>query len=148
MTQQMKYFYELTISSSPHIHSPQTTTTIMRDVLIALIPALLGSVWFFGFRVLLVTLISMAACVLFEWGWCRIMKKPSHIYDLSALVTGALLAFVCPPTIPYWCIVLGDFFAIIVVKQLFGGIGKNFLNPALAGRAFMFSWPVFMNTWV
>ena len=66
MTQQMKYFYELTISSSPHIHSPQTTTTIMRDVLIALIPALLGSVWFFGFRVLLVTLISMAACVLFD----------------------------------------------------------------------------------
>ena len=148
MAQQMKYFYELTISSSPHVHSPQTTTTIMRDVLIALIPAMLGSVYFFGIRPLLVTLISMAACVFFEWGWCRVLKKPSRIYDLSALVTGALLAFVCPPTIPYWCIILGDFFAIIVVKQLFGGIGKNFLNPALAGRAFMFSWPVFMSTWV
>ena len=148
MAQQMKYFYELTISSSPHVHSPVTTTTIMRDVLIALAPALVGSVYFFGLRALLVTLISMAACLFFEWGWCRVMKKPNRIYDLSALVTGALLAFVCPPTIPYWCIILGDFFAIILVKQLFGGIGKNFLNPALAGRAFMFSWPVFMNTWV
>ena len=148
MAGQMKYFYELTISSSPHVHSPQTTTTIMRDVLIALIPALLGSVFFFGFRPLLVTLISAAACVFFEWGWCRLLKKPNRIYDLSALVTGVLLAFVCPPTIPYWCIIIGDFFAIIVVKQLFGGIGKNFLNPALAGRAFMFSWPVFMSTWV
>ena len=145
---QMKYFYELTISSSPHIHSPQTTTTIMRDVLIALVPALVGSVCFFGFRPLLVTLISAAACVFFEWAWSRITKRPNRIYDLSAMVTGVLLAFVCPPTIPYWCIILGDFFAIIVVKQLFGGIGKNFLNPALAGRAFMFSWPVLMSTWV
>ena len=148
MAGQMKYFYELTISSSPHVHSPQTTTTIMRDVLIALVPALLGSVYFFGFRPLLVTLISAAACVFFEWSWCRLLKKPSRIYDLSAMVTGVLLAFVCPPTIPYWCVIIGDFFAIIVVKQLFGGIGKNFLNPALAGRAFMFSWPVFMSTWV
>ena len=148
MAKQMKYFYELTISSSPHVHSPQTTTTIMRDVLIALIPALLGSVWFFGFRPLMVTLISIASCVFFEWGWCQLLHKPNRVYDLSAMVTGALLAFVCPPTIPYWCVILGDFFAIIVVKQLFGGIGKNFLNPALAGRAFMFSWPVFMSTWV
>ena len=148
MAQQMKYFYELTISSSPHVHSPVTTTTIMRDVLIALIPAALGSVYFFGPRALVVTILSMAACLFFEWGWCKVMKKPNRIYDLSALVTGALLAFVCPPTIPYWCVVLGDFFAIIVVKQLFGGIGKNFLNPALAGRAFMFSWPVYMSTWV
>ena len=148
MARDMKYFYELTISSSPHIHSPQTTTTIMRDVLIALAPAMAGGVYFFGFRALLVTLISMAAGVLFEWGYCRILKKPSRVYDLSALVTGALLAFVCPPTIPYWCIILGDLFAIVIVKQLFGGIGKNFLNPALAGRAVLFSWPVFMSTWV
>lgn len=148
MAQQMKYFYELTISSSPHAHSPETTTTIMRDVLIALCPALLGSVYFFGLRALMVTLVSMAACVFFEWGYCRVMKIQNRLYDLSALVTGALLAFVCPVTIPYWTIVLGDFFGIVVVKQLFGGIGKNFLNPALAGRAFMFSWPVFMSTWV
>ncbi len=145
---QMKYFYELTISSSPHIHSPETTTTIMRDVLIALLPALLGSVYYFGFRALMVTLISAAACVFFEWGYCKLMKRPNHIYDLSAVVTGVLLAFVCPPTIPYWVVILGDFFAIVLVKQLFGGIGYNFLNPALAGRAFMFSWPVFMSTWV
>lgn len=145
---QMKYFYELTISSSPHVHSPVTTRTIMRDVLIALAPALAGSVYFFGFRALMVTLVSVAACVFFEWGWCRIMKKDSKLYDFSAMVTGALLAFVCPVTIPYWALILGDFFAIIVVKMLFGGLGRNIVNPALAGRAFMFSWPVLMNTWV
>ena len=145
---QMKYYYELTISSSPHVHSPVTTQTIMRDVLIALAPALIGSIYFFGTRALMVTLVSAAACVFFEWAWCRTMKQHCKIYDLSAVVTGVLLAFVCPPTIPYWMIILGDLFAIILVKMLFGGIGKNFVNPALAGRAFMFSWPVAMSTWV
>ena len=145
---QMKYFYELTISSSPHAHSPVTTQTIMRDVLIALIPALLGSIYFFGFRALLVTLVSAAACVFFEWGFCKIRKLHCKIYDLSAVVTGVLLAFVCPVTIPYWTIILGDFFAIVLVKMLFGGLGKNIVNPALAGRAFLFSWPVLMSNWV
>ncbi len=145
---QMKYFYELTISSSPHVHSPVTTQTIMRDVLIALVPALVGSVYFFGFRSLLVTLVSAAACVFFEWGWCKLMKQNCKVYDLSAVVTGVLLAFVCPVTIPYWTIIIGDFFAIVVVKMLFGGLGRNIVNPALAGRAFMFSWPVLMSTWV
>ena len=145
---QMKYFYELTISSSPHVHSPVTTQTIMRYVLIALTPALVGSVVFFGFRALLVTLISAAACVFFEWLYCRLMKLDCKVYDLSAVVTGVLLSFVCPPTIPYWMIIVGDAFAIILVKMLFGGIGKNIVNPALAGRAFMFSWPVAMSTWV
>ena len=145
---QMKYYYELTISSSPHMHSPVTTKTIMRDVLIALVPALIGSVYFFGLRALMVTLVSAAACVCFEWLWCRLMKQDNKTYDLSAAVTGVLLAFVCPPTIPYWIIILGDLFAIILVKMLFGGIGKNFVNPALAGRAFMFSWPAAMSTWV
>ena len=144
----MKYFYELTISSSPHMHSPVTTKTIMRDVLIALLPALIGSIVFFGFRALLVTMVSVASCVFFEWLWCRLMKRDDKTYDLSAAVTGVLLAFVCPPTIAYWMIVLGALFAIILVKMLFGGIGKNFVNPALAGRAFMFSWPVAMSTWV
>ena len=143
-----KYFYELTISSSPHVHSPVTTQTIMRDVLIALSPALLGSIYFFGFRALLVTLISAAACVFFEWAYCKLTKAPCKIYDLSAVVTGTLLAFVCPVTIPYWCIIIGDFFAIIVVKQVFGGIGRNIVNPALASRAFMFSWPALMTRWV
>ena len=145
---QMKYFYELTISSSPHVHAPMSTRTIMRDVLIALMPALLGSIFFFGFRALLVTLVSVTACIFFEWAYCKIVKTPNKIYDMSAMVTGVLIAFVCPVTVPYWCIILGDLFAIVLVKQLFGGIGKNIVNPALAARAFMFSWPVIMNTWV
>ena len=145
---QMKYYYELTISSSPHVHSPVSTRTIMRDVLIALLPALIGSVYFFGLRALMVTLVSVASCVFFEWLWCKLMKRDCKVYDMSAMVTGVLLAFVCPPTIPYWTIILGDFFAIILVKMLFGGIGRNVVNPALAGRAFMFSWPVLMSTWV
>jgi len=145
---QMKYFYELTISSSPHVHGPATTQTIMRDVLIALTPALIGSVCFFGFRALLVTLVSVAACVFFEWAWCKLLKLNCKVYDMSSMVTGVLIAFVCPVTIPYWCLIIGDFFAIIVVKMLFGGLGKNFVNPALAARAFMFGWPVLMTTWV
>ena len=145
---QMKYYYELTISSSPHVHSPVTTQTIMRDVLIALTPALIGSVYFFGFRALMVTLVSVASCMFFEWGYIKLMKQHCKVYDLSAAVTGVLLAFVCPPTIEYWMIILGAAFAILLVKMLFGGIGKNVVNPALAGRAFMFSWPVAMSTWV
>ena len=144
----MKYNYELTISSSPHAHSATTTQTVMRDVLIALLPALIGSVYFFGLRALMVTLVSAAACVFFEWGYRKMMKLDDTTWDLSAVVTGVLLAFVCPVTIPYWAIILGDLFAIVLVKQLFGGIGKNFVNPALAGRAFMFSWPVAMSTWI
>ena len=144
----MKYYYELTISSSPHVHSPVTTQTIMRDVLIALAPAMLGSVYFFGPRALTVTLVSVLACFLFEKLWCKLMKQDDKTYDLSACVTGVLLAFVCPPTIAYWQIILGAAFAILLVKMLFGGIGRNIVNPALAGRAFMFSWPVAMSTWV
>ncbi len=145
---QMKYFYELTISSSPHVHSKTTTRTIMRDVLLALLPALCGAVYFFGLRALTVTLVSMSACVFFEWAYRKIMKLDSTVYDMSALVTGALLAFCCPVTIPYWCLIIGDAVAILLVKQLFGGIGQNFMNPALLARAFLFSWPVVMNTWV
>ena len=144
----MKYFYELTISSSPHVHSSTTTQTIMRDVLIALTPALIGSVYFFGFRALTVTAVSVAACVFFEWLYCKLLKVNCKIYDLSAVVTGVLLAFVCPVTIPYWTIIFGAAFAIMLVKMLFGGLGRNIVNPALAGRAFMFSWPVLMSTWV
>ena len=148
MANQMKYYYELTISSSPHTHSKATTQTIMRDVLIALLPALGGAVFFFGLRALLVTLISVSTCVFLEWLWCKVTKQFSMVYDMSAMVTGVLLAFVCPVTIPYWMIMIGDFFAIIIVKMLFGGIGRNVVNPALAGRAFLLSWPVAMTTWV
>ena len=145
---QMKYYYELTISSSPHAHTKTTTQTIMRDVLIALAPALLGSVFFFGIRALVVVLVSVMGCFLFEKLWCKWMKQEDQTYDLSACVTGVLLAYVCPPTIAYWQLLIGDFFAIIVVKMLFGGVGRNMFNPALASRAFLFSWPVAMSTWV
>ena len=145
---QMKYFYELTISSSPHVHSSTTTKTIMRDVLIALVPALVMGIYVFGLRALTVTAVSMAACYFFEWLYCKMTGMHCKVYDLSACVTGALLAFVCPVTIPYWTIVLGAAFAILLVKMLFGGLGRNIVNPALAGRAFMFSWPVLMSTWI
>ena len=145
---QMKYQYELTISSSPHVHSKTTTQVIMRDVLIGLIPAMFMAVYVFGFRALTVTAVSVAACVFFEWLYCKMTGMHCKIYDLSACVTGVLLAFVCPVTIPYWTIILGAAFAILLVKMLFGGLGRNIVNPALAGRAFMFSWPVLMSTWV
>ena len=138
----------LSVSSSPHIRASQSTASIMRDVCIALLPALIASVYFFGFRALTVVLVSVAACVFFEWGYRKIMKLDCTIGDGSAVVTGLLLAFVCPVTMPYWAIIVGDFIAIIVTKQLFGGIGKNFMNPALVGRAFLFSWAVLMTTWV
>lgn len=145
---QMKYFYELTISGSPHAHGATTTRTIMRDVLIALTPACIGSVYFFGFRALVLILMSAAACVFFEWAYRKAMKLDCTVGDLSAAVTGVLLALVCPVSVPYWVVLIGDLFAIVLVKQLFGGIGKNFVNPALAARAFLFSWPVAMTTWV
>ena len=145
---QMKYFYELTISSSPHVHSSTTTQTIMRDVLIALAPAMAVGTYVFGLRALTVTAVSVLACVFFEWLYCKMTGMHCKIYDLSACVTGVLLAFVCPVTIPYWTIILGAAFAILLVKMLFGGLGRNIVNPALAGRAFMFSWPVLMSTWV
>ena len=139
----------LTVASSPHVASPIDTQNLMRDVLIALVPALVFGVVFFGPRALVATIVSVIACEFFEWAYRKIMKKSTVNGDLSAAVTGVLLAFVCAPTLPYWMLVIGDFFAIVVVKQLFGGLGKNFLNPALAGRAFlMLCYPVAMTTWV
>jgi electron transport complex protein RnfD len=138
----------LSISVSPHIRSDEDTRSIMLDVLIALVPALGVAAYMFGFRAILVTLVSCAACVFFEWAYRKLLKKPKSIGDLSAVVTGTLLAYCLPVTIPLWILIIGDFFAIIVVKQLFGGLGKNFMNPALAGRVFLFSWPVVMNTWM
>lgn len=138
----------LTISSSPHVHSPNSTRRLMFDVCLALVPALIAAIWYFGWRCLTVVMVSVAACVFFEWAYRKIMKKENACADLSAVVTGILLAFVCPPTIPYWVAILGALFAIVLVKQLFGGIGQNIVNPALAARAFLFSWPLFMNTWI
>lgn len=139
---------EMTLSSSPHVRHADSTRTIMRDVLLALLPALGGAVWFFGLRALVLALVSVAGCVFFEWFYRRLMHLDGTVGDLSAAVTGLLLAMVCPVTTPYWVILIGDLFAIVLVKQLFGGIGKNFMNPALAARAFLFSWPAIMTTWV
>ena len=138
----------LSVAMSPHATSPVGTQSLMLDVLIALVPALCISVYFFGPRALIATLISVIGCEVFEWGYRKLMKQPCANKDLSAAVTGVLVAFVCPVTLPYWTLLIGDFFAIVVVKQLFGGLGKNFLNPALAGRAFlMLCYPVAMTTW-
>ena len=138
----------LTVSSSPHIRSKTNTQSIMLDVIIALLPALCVSVYIFGLRALLVVAISVFASVFFEWAYRKLMKKDKTIGDLSAVVTGLLLAFCLPATAPWWLPIVGAFFAIVIVKQLYGGIGKNFLNPALAGRAFLFSWPVAMTSWM
>ncbi|MDR1117141.1 MAG: RnfABCDGE type electron transport complex subunit D [Oscillospiraceae bacterium] len=134
------------VSSSPHSSAQDGTGSIMLDVIIALTPALIVSVFFFGMRALTLTLVSAAACIAFEWIYRRLMKKTSSVHDLSAVVTGILLAYNLPVNAPYWICIVGAAFAIIIVKQLYGGIGKNFMNPALTARAFLFSWPAIMNT--
>ena len=139
---------KLKASSSPHIRSNEDVRSIMLDVIIAMIPALVAAVYYFGARALTVTVVSVVACVFFEWLYRKIMNKPQSIGDLSAVVTGMLLAFVCPVSVAYWALIIGDAFAIIIVKQLYGGLGKNFMNPALGARAFMFSWAGMMGTWV
>ncbi len=137
----------LTVGPSPHIKNPETTTTVMLDVLIALIPAFLWGVYVFGTRAFVIGVISVAAAVGFEAATQFLLQCPITIRDLSAAVTGLLLAMNLPVTVPLWMPVIGSFFAIVVVKQLFGGIGKNFVNPALAARVFLFSWAGEMSTW-
>ncbi len=140
---------KLIATSNPHIRGSETTRSIMLDVIIAMLPALIWAVIKFGVESLILTLVSVIGCMFFEWGYRAIMKRPQSVGDLSAVVTGMLLSFVCPPTTPLWMILIGDFFAIVVVKQLFGGIGKNFVNPALAGRAFLLgSYAGVMTTWI
>ncbi|MDE7262855.1 MAG: RnfABCDGE type electron transport complex subunit D [Oscillospiraceae bacterium] len=135
-------------STSPHIRTKDGAGHIMGEVVIAMLLPLVFGVYNFGARALAVTLVSVAGCCLFEWLYRALLRKNNTLGDLSAVVTGMLIAFVCPVTIPYWIVLVGDFFAIVVVKQLFGGVGKNFLNPALAARAFMLSWAGEMSTWV
>ncbi len=130
----------LTVSPSPHIVSPDTTATVMFDVILALLPAFLWGVYVFGIRALAVMAVSVAACVGFEAAAQFLLHRPVTIRDLSAVVTGLLLAMNLPVSVPLWMPVVGGFFAIVVVKQLFGGIGCNFVNPALAARVFLFSW--------
>lgn len=125
------------ISSSPHIRDKETTTNLMGQVLVALMPATVVGVFNFGSSAFIIILISILSCVIFEALFEKITKRKNTVLDLSAAVTGLLLALNLPPEVPYWMPVLGSFFAIIVVKQLFGGLGQNFMNPALAARCFL-----------
>ena len=137
------------VSSSPHIKSSKTVQSVMRDVIIALTPALLGAVLFFSFRALVIVAVSVSSCVLFEFLYNLIFKKPQSVSDLSAVVTGMLLGFNMPVTAPVYLPVIGAAFAIIVVKMLYGGLGKNIANPALCGRIFLFlSFSSYMTNWV
>ena len=139
----------LTVSSSPHIRQNTTTQRVMVDVIIALMPALIASVIIFGYRALVVTGVCVACCVLLEFLWQKLMHKKVTVNDLTAVVTGILLAYNLPVGIPIWQAIIGCIVAIIGVKQLFGGVGKNFVNPAITGRIVMFlAFSVSMTTWV
>lgn len=135
------------ISSSPHVKMRDRISGIMLDVIIALVPAIATGIYYFGMPALLVILTSVASCVLSEYVYECITKKPKTVKDLSAVVTGILLALTLPPKTPLWMVAVGGAFAIIIVKQLYGGLGKNFMNPALAARCFMLvAWAGVMTT--
>ncbi len=139
---------KVVVTSSPHIKAEDDTRSLMLDVLIALFPALAVGVYTFGPRALVLTVVSMVACAAFETLYNKIMGAPNTIGDLSCLVTGALIAYNIPVAAPLWLPVFGSLFGIIIVKMLFGGLGRNFMNPALGARAFMMaSWPALMTTW-
>ncbi len=136
----------LRISTAPHMHNPLTTQRLMQYVCIALIPTAVWGVYAFGLPALLVLGVSMASSVLAEFVWQKIAKQPVRVGDFSALVTGLILGLNLPATAPWWMVMIGAFFAVIIVKQLFGGLGDNFLNPVLAARAVLLaSWPVHMT---
>lgn len=140
---------KMNISSSPHITSSENTSGIMLDVIFALLPATVCGIYFFGFHALLIIAVSVASAVVSEYIWCRAIKKEPSLRDLSAIVTGLLLALNLPPTLPLWMAAVGSAIAIIVVKQMFGGIGHNFANPAITARiVLMVSFPTAMTTFV
>ncbi len=127
----------LHVSTSPHVLSKDSTHSIMLDVVLALIPAAAWGVYMFGYRAAIILALSMISAVACEYIWQKCMHLPITVNDYSALVTGLLLGMNLPSTVPYWLPVVGSAFAIIIVKQHFGGIGQNFMNPALAGRCFL-----------
>ncbi len=138
----------LDVAYQPQVRTTKDTCRLMLDVIIALIPAIIVGVLQFGLYPLVLLLTGVCSAVFWEWGYRRLFKKEASIGDLSAVLTGLLLALTMPPTAPWWLPVIGTFFGIVVVKQLYGGIGKNFLNPALAGRAFLFSsYATIMASW-
>ena len=139
---------KLIVSSSPHISSPVKTKNIMLDVIIALIPSLIASIYFFGPRAAVVVIASVATCVIAEYICRKVMKREQTIGDLSAVVTGILLAFNLPSSVPIYVPIIGGLVAIVMVKQMFGGLGQNFVNPALLARIILMnSFPVLMTTW-
>ena len=140
---------KLLVSPNPHIHAPVSTKSLMRDVIIALIPAVICSFVFYGWREILLMAVSVASCVLLEWAITKYMlRKPSTIGDLSAVITGILLALNLPYSTPWWVVMIGAVVAIGVAKMTFGGIGQNIWNPALVGRVFLLvSFPTYMTTW-
>lgn len=134
---------------SPHIVMARSTKEIMQDVILALTPAFLGSIYFFGIKALILVLSAVTTCVLTEYLWQKIRKEQLTVSDCSAVVTGMLLAFNVPSTTPIWAVMVASVFAILVVKQFFGGIGSNFANPALMGRALLlFLWPASISQYV
>lgn len=138
----------LIVSSSPHVQTTTKVNTIMRDVIIALLPATFAGIYYFGLPALVNVIISVVGAVAAEYIVQKAMKRKVTINDLSAVVTGLLLAMNVPPSLPWWIMLIGTIFAIVVAKQVFGGLGHNFINPALAARAMLLaSWPVQMTTW-
>lgn len=138
----------LIVSLSPHIKSDESVKRTMLDVIIALVPAMIGSVYFFGFDAIRLLLVTVVSALIFEYGIQKLFRKPVRIMDLSAVVTGVLLALNLPAGTPWWVAVFGAAFAIIIVKEFFGGIGQNFMNPALGARAALVaSWPGIMTAY-
>ena len=136
------------ISSTPHVRSKDTVQSVMRDVVIALCPAAFMGIYHYGAHALLLMAVSIAAAMFSEWAYEKALQKPSTLSDCSAIITGLLLAMNLPPAAPLWMAAVGSVFAIVMVKMLFGGLGQNFMNPALAGRAFLLaSYPVEMTSW-
>jgi electron transport complex protein RnfD len=149
---------KLIVSASPHFHAPESTRSLMGNVIIALMPTVIASAIIFGWQTLLVTGVCVGACVFFEWGFCKMLRRPSPIGDLSAVVTGIILAMNLPSPdmsdpstlgMSIFMAIVGALIAIVIVKQMFGGIGMNFANPALVGRIVLFvSFATAMNKWV
>ena len=136
----------LNVSASPHVRDGRTTQSIMGDVLIALLPAGIAGVYFFGMNALLLIAVAVISAVAAEFLFQKITKRKVTVCDLSAAVTGLLIAYNVPANAPWWLVMVGSFFAIIIVKQMFGGLGFNVINPALAARAVLqVSWASHMN---
>ncbi len=142
------YDIDLVVNAAPHIRDKVNTSSIMRDVVLALIPAVVGSVFIFGGKVIVVYLVSIVSSILAEYVGNLLFHKKSSLKDFSAVVTGVLFAMTLPPSSPWWMVVVGAFSGILLGKMIFGGIGSNPFNPALVGRAvLMVSWPTYMTTW-